>query len=431
MIRRQRQSEQGYALIFVFAMAAMMALTLYLEMPRLALEMQRNKEELLIQRGEQYVRAIKVFTKKNKRYPQTIEELENTNGIRSLRHRYADPMTGKDEWRLIHADGSGRLTDSLVQKQKVPGQTEEQKSTNTFVSEGPTVGATVDPNSGRVAQALNRRASEQPGAAGAPPPPGTPNQAGGDPLNQQQQQNQQPYQQQNQQGQYPQQTTVPILGPNGQPIQRIPGLPGQFGAGGIPGQPYPSQAANSQTGGTVPQSGGYTFGSGYSGNTSTTGAPSGPQPMQPGQAGGYMPGGGGVPIPGGMPSGVSVNPATQMIQQILTRPNPQGMANIQGMQAGGQALGGGIAGVASKHDAEGIKIYNEKTNYKEWEFVYEPAKELQKALGGMAGQIPGMNNQNNGFGNSSGQSGFGSQQQGGFGSQQPGGLGNSSMPTQR
>ena len=34
-----------------------------------------------------------------------------------------------------------------------------------------------------------------------------------------------------------------------------------------------------------------------------------------------------------------------------------------------------------------IKIYNEKTNYKEWEFVYDPEKEA--GIGGAGGQIGG------------------------------------------
>lgn len=430
----RRQSERGYALIFVFALSAMMAMMLYLEMPRLALEMQRNREEALITRGEQYVRAIKVFAKKNKRYPQTIEELENTNGVRSLRRRYADPMTGKDEWRLIHADASGRLTDSLVQKAPVPGQVEEKQNTNTFVSEGAAFGSTVDPTTGRVAQALNRRASEQPGAAGAPPPPGAPNAAGGgdpnDPSQQQQQQQRQPQSQ-------GQQIAVPIMGPNGQIIQRIPGLPGQFGQ-----QQYPAQAANSQTGGTVPQpqsnyGGGSTFGSGY-GATAPT--PAGPQPSGAYPPGAvppaYRPGGGSNSLgggafpgqgsaPGAQPGGIAVNPASQLIQQILTRPNPQGLQNALGGGAAGgtQGLGGGIAGIASKYDAEGIKIYNEKTNYKEWEFVYDPAKDLKKAQGQVPGQMPGLlpgqPGQGTGLGAQPG--GFGAQP-GGFGSQ-PGGLG--------
>lgn len=416
----RRQSERGYALIFVFALTAMMALSLYLELPRLALEMQRNREELLIERGEQYVRAIKVFSKKNKKYPQTIEELESFNGVRFLRKRYLDPMTGKDEWRLIHTDGM-KLTDSLVEKQAKPGETPESKSENNFVSEGASFGSTGDATQGRVAQALNRRASEQPGAAGAPPPPAalTPADArlNSEPLQQQQMLQQQMQQQIIQQQQ---QSMVPIIGPNGQPIQRVPGLPGQFGTSGQ----YPTQAANSQAGGTV--SGGSSFGSGYSGGTGLNPA-MGPQPSPQLQQGSFRPGGGsnsfgGPPLPGGQggfgggaPNGIAVNPATQMIQQILTRPNPQGLANIQGGMGGAQAMGGGIAGVASKHDAEGIKIYKEKTNYKEWEFVYDPSKEK-----GAMGQIPGQVQGTVG-GQMPGQPGFGGGQQG-FGGQ-PGGFG--------
>ena len=417
----RRQSERGYALIFVFALTAMMALSLYMELPRLALEMQRTREELLIERGEQYVRAIKVFQKKNKKWPQTVEELESFNGVRFLRKRYLDPMTGKDEWRLIHTDGM-KLTDSLVEKQAKPGETPESKSANNFVSEGASFGSTGDATQGRVAQALNRRASEQPGAAGAPPPPGSvsptdPNLTS-EPLQQQQMLQQQMQQQIIQQQQ--QQTMVPIIGPNGQPIQRVPGLPGQFGTSGQ----YPTQAANSQTGGMV--SGGSSFGSGYSGGTGAN-PTMGPQPSPQMQQGSFRPGGGsnsfgGPPLPGGQggfgggaPGGIAVNPATQMIQQILTRPNPQGLAKIQGGLGGALAMGGGIAGVASKHDAEGIKIYKEKTNYKEWEFVYDPSKEK-----GAMGQFPGQTQGTVG-GQMPGQPGFGGQP-GGFGGQ-PGGFG--------
>ncbi len=429
----RRQSERGYALIFVFALSAAMAMMLYLELPRLALEMQRNREEMLISRGEQYARAIKVFAKKNRRYPQTIEELENTNGIRFLRRRYVDPLTGKDEWRLIHADASGRLTDSLVQKQTDPTQDPTragEKSTNTFVSEGASFGSTGDQGGvGRQAAALNRRASEQPGAAGAPPLPGASTGTGNPDASQQGP----GYPQQQQQ----QQTMVPIMGPNGQVIQRVPGLPGQFG------QQYPAQAANSQTGGVVPGSnntGGYSFGSGYSGGAAPPPAP-GPQQQVQGQPlpAGFRPGGGtnsfgtggipgqGNPV-GGPPGGIAVNPATQMIQQILTRPNPQGLQAA--MNAGSGGLGGGIAGVASKVDAEGIKIYKEKTNYKEWEFIYDPSKDQKNAQGQMPGQIPGTipgsGQTGTGLGGQTG-SGFGGQGGAGFGGQ-TGGFGGQPMP---
>ena len=50
----------------------------------------------------------------------------------------------------------------------------------------------------------------------------------------------------------------------------------------------------------------------------------------------------------------------------------------------------GIVGVASKVDAEGIKVYKEKTNYKEWEFVYDASKDQKTAQGQVPGQVPGQ-----------------------------------------
>jgi hypothetical protein len=94
------------------------------------------------------------------------------------------------------------------------------------------------------------------------------------------------------------------------------------------------------------------------------------------------------PMTGQGATGINVNPATDMIRRLLTTPNPQGLAAAMGGQQS-QGLGGGIVGIASKLDREGIKIYNEKTNYKEWEFVYDPAKQAG-AGGNLPGQRQGM-----------------------------------------
>jgi hypothetical protein len=106
-----------------------------------------------------------------------------------------------------------------------------------------------------------------------------------------------------------------------------------------------------------------------------------PPQIQPG-APGYAPGTGqaGTPRPG------APNEALQAIQRILTR-----QPAVGAQQAGGMMLGGGIAGVASKADMEGIRSYNDRTNYKEWEFLFDIRKALQAAgLGtGQAGQ-PGQ-----------------------------------------
>ncbi len=115
----RRQGQRGFAMLIVFVFAAAVALMLYQQMPRVAFETQRDKEMLLIERGEQFKRAIQLYYVAYKKWPSKIEDLENTNTKRYLRRRYVDPMTGKDEWRLVHTNGV-MLTDSLVQKPPDP-----------------------------------------------------------------------------------------------------------------------------------------------------------------------------------------------------------------------------------------------------------------------------------------------------------------------
>jgi type II secretory pathway pseudopilin PulG len=67
----------------------------------LAFTIRRDREEELIHRGAEYSRAIRRYTKKMGRYPLRIEDLENTDGLRFLRKRYKDPITGKD-FKLLH-----------------------------------------------------------------------------------------------------------------------------------------------------------------------------------------------------------------------------------------------------------------------------------------------------------------------------------------
>jgi hypothetical protein len=50
-IRPRGRRESGYALLMIFLLAAILALTLYQVMPRAAFESERDKEQLLIDRG--------------------------------------------------------------------------------------------------------------------------------------------------------------------------------------------------------------------------------------------------------------------------------------------------------------------------------------------------------------------------------------------
>jgi type II secretory pathway pseudopilin PulG len=99
----ERRDEQGYALIAVVVMVFLVMLALGVAAPRVAKQLRRENEVEAKQRGDQYTRAIRVFYRKNgSHYPSSIEQMEKTNNVRYLRQRYVDPITGKDDWRLIH-----------------------------------------------------------------------------------------------------------------------------------------------------------------------------------------------------------------------------------------------------------------------------------------------------------------------------------------
>jgi hypothetical protein len=88
-----------------------------------------------------------------------------------------------------------------------------------------------------------------------------------------------------------------------------------------------------------------------------------------------------------------------MIQGILTSPRPGGMpANNPGT-----IVGGGIAGVASKFESEGIMVINDRTAINEWEYIFDLNKYRAPGnpLGGGPG-VPANGNQGNGSGVGSG-----------------------------
>jgi len=74
----------------------------------LAFKIRRDREEEMIHRGAEYSRAIRRYTKKMGRYPLRVEDLENTDGMRFLRKRYKDPITGRD-FKLLHMTDLQRI----------------------------------------------------------------------------------------------------------------------------------------------------------------------------------------------------------------------------------------------------------------------------------------------------------------------------------
>ena len=89
-------------MLAVLFMLVLILLTLSIAAPTVATDLRRDKEMEAIERGKQYTRAIRLYYRKYGRYPNTIDQLMNTDNQRFLRKRYLDPFTGKDDWRLIH-----------------------------------------------------------------------------------------------------------------------------------------------------------------------------------------------------------------------------------------------------------------------------------------------------------------------------------------
>ena len=99
---RSSGKEGGFLLLGVLFMVLLITMALAIAAPKMAESIRRDKEIETVHRGMQYARAIQIYYNKYGRYPNTIDQLVKSDNQRFLRKRYLNPMTGKDDWRLIH-----------------------------------------------------------------------------------------------------------------------------------------------------------------------------------------------------------------------------------------------------------------------------------------------------------------------------------------
>jgi hypothetical protein len=85
--------------------------------PNILTQGKRLREQEVIWRGNQYVRAIRLYYQKNRKYPANLEDLTMANaaGVHFLRKAYKDPMNSADgNWRLIYVTlPAGQLVGSV------------------------------------------------------------------------------------------------------------------------------------------------------------------------------------------------------------------------------------------------------------------------------------------------------------------------------
>src|ERR1700757_4034265 len=95
-------SEGGYGLLLMMMAITLLLVSLTVALPSIYTEAQRDREEELIFRGNEYARAIALFHSRFGRYPNSVDDLlKKTNGVRFLRRAYKDPMMKSGAWRLI------------------------------------------------------------------------------------------------------------------------------------------------------------------------------------------------------------------------------------------------------------------------------------------------------------------------------------------
>jgi hypothetical protein len=356
------EAERGSALLVMLVFAAIIAIMLYRELPVAAFEARRAKEQLLVDRGHEYQRAVQLYYRKFRgQYPASFEQLESTNNMRFLRRRYKDPFTGKDDWRLLHAGGpNGMLIDSKVNPMGVNGQGQNGQGQNgqSQSGQGAANGFSSFSNSSTASFGGGSTLSQaQNGGGGAasnsfPGFPGASSIGSSDGTAE---------------------VTVPAVRARGPAVAAT----GGNGASDQTQTPTSSELAQDPSTPLLPP---------------TTGDSSGNPSGAPNNNG--VSNANGAPAPSGAPAANGSTPnAMQSVQNLFnsgpnlpTQATQTAASTIAGAPStstngvstsgsSGQLHSGGLAGVASRAEGKTIKTVNDQTNYSLWEFWYDPTKD--------------------------------------------------------
>jgi len=112
----RRLGQSGYAYFLAFFMITVMIIGSQAVLRNMVTEGRRQREAEMIWRGNQYVRALRLFYRKSGHYPQSMDDLEKgLPGLHFLRSECSkDPLNKADgTWRLIYTNASGQIIGSV------------------------------------------------------------------------------------------------------------------------------------------------------------------------------------------------------------------------------------------------------------------------------------------------------------------------------
>ncbi len=113
---RGRSDESGYAYLMALFMVLMVIVGSIVVLTNAATQGQRQRENEMMWRGNQYVRAIKLYYRKTGHYPQNLDDLQKgVANVHFLRQAYKDPMNKNEDgkWRFIYTNATGQIIGSV------------------------------------------------------------------------------------------------------------------------------------------------------------------------------------------------------------------------------------------------------------------------------------------------------------------------------
>jgi hypothetical protein len=113
-IRARCPDERGYAMLLALSMMMVLLVASMAVIANVRIEGKRQREEEAIWRGNQYIRAIRLFYHKTGHYPRDVQELsKGLPQLHFLRQVYKDPINTTDgAWRFIYTNAAGQLIGS-------------------------------------------------------------------------------------------------------------------------------------------------------------------------------------------------------------------------------------------------------------------------------------------------------------------------------
>ena len=328
-LRHRPRSQRGYAYLMALFMVVALIIASQVAVGNVVTQGRREREEESIWRGQQYVRAIRLYYRKTGHYPTTLDDLKKgMPELHFLRYAaYKDPLN-KDEgnWRFIYVNAAGQIIGS------VKYATLQQM-------------AILDMNGGKIPGLKTDQQGDQPGIpASTLADQSSANSFGQVPANQ------------------PPQNPA-AANSNGNPAPS-PGL-------GSPPDNSTNAGISPQPPGAPPQ------------NQNPTSA----QPNQNPQSASSAAPTNAIGTPAAGPGGITnLNNLNNQSLAALAALKPTGPVD-------GPVLGGFLTGVASSVDKPSIRIYNGGKKYVQWEFIWNPvedqARAMQQGLGAVGG-LPGQ-----------------------------------------